>query len=101
MKNTKKPYWEMNAQELQKATAKYDKEFGGWDEFHPMTQRERTKYRRTLRRGRPKIGKGAKRVMVSIEGGLLKRADAYAKAQGLKRSELIAKSLETVLSRAG
>jgi len=43
--------------------------------------------------GRPVVGKGAKLVAVTIEKGLLKRADAYAKAHGLKRTELIAQGL--------
>jgi hypothetical protein len=51
-----------------------------------------------LRRGRPRVGKGAKRVLVTIERGLLKDADAYAKRRGLTRAALISKGLRTVLA---
>jgi len=42
----------------------------------------------------PKLGKhGTRIVSVTVEKSLLKRADAYAKANGIKRSELFARSL--------
>jgi metal-responsive CopG/Arc/MetJ family transcriptional regulator len=44
--------------------------------------------------GRPKLGKhGARAVTVTVEKSLLKQADAYAKANGMKRSELFATSV--------
>jgi len=49
--------------------------------------------------GRPKVGKGARAVNVTIERGLLERADARAKAEGVTRAQLIARGLEAVLSR--
>jgi hypothetical protein len=47
--------------------------------------------------GRPKIGRGTKMVAVTIEKGLLKRADAYAKRHGIKRARMIAQGLELVM----
>ena len=49
------------------------------------------------RRGRKKVGLGARRILVTVERGLLEEADAYAKANGLKRAELIAEGLRVVL----
>jgi hypothetical protein len=37
-------------------------------------------------------------VLVAIEGGLLRRADAYCKAKNLKRAELIAIGLQRAMS---
>lgn len=69
-------------------------------ESRPLNAKERAQWRKFKNKaGRPQIGKGAKMVALSIELGLLKRADAYAMQHGLKRSELIAKGLETVLGK--
>jgi hypothetical protein len=53
--------------------------------------------RRNRKVGRPKIGKGAKMVAITIELGLLKRADAFAKKHGMKRAEMVAKGLLSVM----
>jgi hypothetical protein len=69
----------------------------------PLNAKERALWKRVqrrLQRGRPKIGRGVKRVMVSVEAGLLQRADAYARKNHMKRSELIAKAIETIMSKA-
>ena len=50
--------------------------------------------------GRPKIGRGTKMVAVTIEKGLLKRADAYAKRHGIKRARMIAQGLQLVMAKA-
>ncbi|HEY8748103.1 MAG TPA: hypothetical protein VIM11_09020 [Tepidisphaeraceae bacterium] len=47
--------------------------------------------------GRPRLGKGTRVVSVTVEVDLLKRADAFATAQGLKRSELFTRGLKSVL----
>jgi hypothetical protein len=49
------------------------------------------------RGGRPKIGKGSQIVSLSVEKDLLDEADAYARRNGLNRSELISKSLRAVI----
>jgi hypothetical protein len=49
--------------------------------------------------GRPMLGKhGAKIVSVTVEKDLLRQADAYAKANGMKRSELFAVSVREKIS---
>jgi hypothetical protein len=52
-------------------------------------------------RGRPRIGEGSKSVLISLEKGLLDKADRFAKTKKISRSELIAKALRDVLSKAG
>lgn len=53
------------------------------------------------KRGRPKVGEGAKRVLVSIEQGLLAEADATASRLHVSRSELIARGLRAAIACAG
>jgi hypothetical protein len=98
MKKSQKPYWEMTTEELAEATKEYDKEFGGWDDFRPMTKAEREEYNRLVRRGRPKIGQGAQTVAISVEKNRLKKIDAFAKARGMSRSELLVSAAEKVIA---
>lgn len=51
--------------------------------------------------GRPRVGDGAKIVPVSIERGLLKEADSFAKRHKLKRSQMVAQGLRLVMQKAG
>jgi hypothetical protein len=67
----------------------------------PLPKADQARHGRARLRGRPKVGKGAKRVMVSVELGLLKKADGYAKKRGMTRSELIRRALVGVLGKAG
>ncbi len=48
--------------------------------------------------GRPKRGKGCKRVLVSMEKGLLQQADAFARTHKMTRSQLIARGLSLAMS---
>jgi len=96
----RKPYGKMDAAELAAATARYDRPFGGWEEFKPMTTADRRMHQQARRRGRPKVGRGAKRVMITVEKGLLKAADDYAKRVGMSRSELVANGIRSVLPKA-
>ncbi len=82
-------------------------------ETRPMTPAERRSWKATQARlqaghakppaakrprGRPVVGKGAKGVQVTIEGGLLAKADAYAKRNHMKRSELVAAGLRLAMA---
>lgn len=77
-----------------------DREFSR-AETKPLTVRQRkawNKFRKRRRSaGRPKVGEGAKVVSLTIEGGLLKRADALAKREGVSRAQLVARGLQMVL----
>lgn len=90
MTKTKKPLGRMNAKELAAATRKYDRPFGGWDEFGPLTPADRRLHAKARRRGRPRIGEGAAKIRISIESGLLRNVDRYAKRHGISRSKLFA-----------
>jgi metal-responsive CopG/Arc/MetJ family transcriptional regulator len=48
-----------------------------------------------------RVDKGAKIVPVSIERGLLKEADLFAKRHKLKRSQIVAQGLRLVMQKAG
>jgi hypothetical protein len=92
-----KPYDGMTAAELAKATSQYDKPWTGRGlPGKPLTPAQRAVHRRAAAKasaGRPMIGKGAKIVPVSIERGLLKQTDAFAKRHKLKRSQMVAQGL--------
>jgi hypothetical protein len=89
-----KKYWEMNAAELAAATKEFDEPFAV-DKSRGLTPAERRHWKR--QRGRPKIGQGFQRISVSIEKGLLKKADAFAKKCRISRSRLLAAALEGVM----
>ncbi len=79
--------------------APFDKEYlGPRLPGRALTPTERKKWERIRRGlGRPKIGQGAAIVPVSIERGLLKEVDAYARANHLKRSQMVAEGLRLVM----
>ena len=71
------------------------------DGFGPLTAEMHDCLRRAKRKvGRPRVGKGAVQVSVAIERGLLKRAEAFRKRNGMTRSELFVRGLETILHGA-
>jgi len=67
----------------------------------PLTASQRTLHARARRRGRPRKGKGAEIVSLSIEKDLLRSAERLAKAQGLSRSDLFSRGLRALLALAG
>ena len=98
MKN-KKPYWEMDADELREATRQYDKEMPGLP-GKPLSKSMREQLARARRRGRPRVGLGAEKIRVSLERSLLQEADKAAQRLHISRSELIARGLRSVLRKA-
>jgi hypothetical protein len=105
---TKKPlepllpgrYGRMDASELDEEVAKFDEEFIA-QTAKPLTAKERARDRRASRkRGRPRVGGGARRVLVTIEASLLRRSDVYADRHGLTRSALIARGLQELLGKS-
>jgi hypothetical protein len=74
----------------------------GPKDWRPLTAAQRRQWTRIKRKaGRPMVGKGAKIVPVSIERGLLKQVDSFAKQHKLKRSQMVAQGLRLVMKRAG
>jgi len=67
----------------------------------PLNARERRQWRAFKKKlGRPRIGKGTTNVSVSMEKGLLKKADRFAKAHGLSRSQLVANGVKAIIGSA-
>jgi len=66
----------------------------------PLTLAQRRLHERAVR-GRPRKGRGAQIVSLSIEKDLLRRAERLAKSQGLSRSELFSRGLRALLAVAG
>jgi hypothetical protein len=65
-----------------------------------LTTAERKQWNRIRRGlGRPRIGRGAAIVPVSIERGLLEEVDAFAQANHLKRSQMVAEGLKLVMRK--
>src|SRR5258707_6064468 len=94
---SRKRYQDMSLAELREATKEFDAEVIN-PPTRSLTAEERARFRRSVRgAGRPKVGLGYQRVMVSIEKGLLGEADKAARSQGVPRSELIALGLRLVL----
>ena len=77
-----------------------DKEFVA-DSFKTPSRGNRARWQRARKRGRPRIGKGAKVISLSMEQGLLNKADARARKEGISRAELIARALKNALRLAG
>ena len=99
-KHTKsnKQYWEMNKEELAAATAEFDREFVA-DEFgEPPSEALARLKRSNAKRGRPKVGNGVQVISLSVERGLLARADRLAKKLKISRAQLVRRGLEAVLA---
>ena len=98
--------------EKAKVAARYDAGAVPESELSPLTPAEREAWEATakkLRRshrerakanrgGRPVVGDGAKAVLVTIERRLLSEADAFAKANGMKRTQMVAAGLRLVMA---
>jgi hypothetical protein len=88
-------YSSLPAEELDRIAAPFDKEMVP---TRPLTPAMRAQGRRAKRkRGRPVVGEGAEKVLVTLERGLLRETDAYAKKHRKNRSQLVAEGLRAVL----
>lgn len=66
-----------------------------------LTKKQVRKLLQPPKGGRPKFGKsGTKIISATVEKDLLKQTDRYAKAHGMKRSEVIVEGLRLVLTRS-
>lgn len=94
----KKPYSKMSAKELAGSTKEFDKPLPP-GVARPMNSRERAHWRKaTAKRGRPKVGKGAVSVLMSMERGLLDDLDAYAKVAKVGRSKIVADAVKNYIT---
>jgi hypothetical protein len=95
----RKPYWEMTGEELEAATKDLDAPLVV-EASRPLTDSERRRWKSLKkRRGRPRVGRGFKRISVSIERGLLGRVNALARKRRVNRSKLLALVLEEAIAR--
>ena len=94
-------YARKTARELRSETARFDEDMVV-DKSRPLTTEER-EWREKLRRrpGRPRRGRGAKVISVSVEQELLTRSDALARSLGISRAMLIERGLKAVLAAQG
>jgi hypothetical protein len=95
----KKSWTKMTARELATATRKFNSGPG----LAPTTPapEELAKHLRAIHRGpgRPRLGKGAVRVLFTMDPKLLRRLDAYARKHGTKRSALISQSVKAYMDQ--
>lgn len=98
MKKLAKHPENMSAAELAEATKPFDTPYV-FEQARPLNRAERAEERR-LRCGRPRIGREiAKKISISMESGLLKKTDAYARKAGVNRSRLISDLVVAGLAR--
>jgi hypothetical protein len=69
-----------------------------YEQTQPLSAKGKLLWK-AAKRGRPKVGKGARRVLITIEGGLLGDADRAARDSGKNRSQFIADALRHALTR--
>jgi hypothetical protein len=68
----------------------------------PLTREQRKRWNRIKKNlgGRPKHGKyGTQIISVTVEKELLAQANAYARAKGMKRSELVTQGLKLAMQQ--
>lgn len=68
----------------------------------PLTAADRKLHALAARRGargRPKIGRGARRIQVTMEQSLLRRVDERAEELGMSRAGFLARAAEKMLGR--
>ncbi len=89
----------LSHEEKNREVAKYDRDIP-LSETRPLSAADRARLRRARKRGRPKIGAGAKRIQVTMERRLLKKVDQYARQHQMSRAELLAIAARKVLAGA-
>jgi hypothetical protein len=92
-------YGRMTVEEWDREVEKFDRENIA-DFARPLDKDLKARLERAKRRGRPPIGKGAQRVLVTIERDLLSQSDEYARVHGLSRAAVIAQGLKKLLKKA-
>lgn len=103
MKNPqKKWYSRLPAKRLDQTVEPFDREIDS-ESLKPLTPRMRLEERAARRRGRgrPRIGQGAARVLLSMERGLLEELDRHARKAKMTRAAFIAQAVRAELRRCG
>jgi hypothetical protein len=95
-----KPYTELTTDELREATKEFDEPLVMERLSRPMSQKERAAYLAAIKGPKANAPRRGRRVLITVQPELLRRADAYAKRQGLTRSELFAHGLQALMGSA-
>jgi hypothetical protein len=70
-----------------------------YENTRPLTPAARRALARAAGKGgRPRIGAGARRVNITVEQALLKKADTYARKHGLTRAAVVAEGLRKIIA---
>lgn len=89
----------LTPEDRERVAAEFDKEFVA-DTFRPLSAKSRRAWKRAkAKRGRPRVGEGSQRVMMTIERRLLREVDAAARRLGVSRSQLAARGLREVIGK--
>jgi len=81
--------------------AEFDREFVVDSFSAPSAQARQRWHRAKGKLGRPRVGKGAQVISVSMERGLLDLSDQLADKLGVTRASLIARGLRAILAAEG
>jgi hypothetical protein len=100
-RSNRKWYSRMSPTELDALVAPVDRPIDV-SEMRPLSpaMKKRVSAARRKKPGRPPVGKGAEKLRISMERGLLQKADRYARTHGLSRSELIAQGVRRLIDAA-
>jgi hypothetical protein len=99
-KNTRTPFLKMTPEQRTRAAREFAREIR-FEETRPLSEKGKLLWLRAKRgRGRPRVGRGSAKVLVTLERGLLEEADDFARKNRISRSALVAKGLRAVLPTA-
>jgi hypothetical protein len=99
-KPKKKSFFKMTPSERDADVRKFDKGLS-FEQLRPLSAKNQLLWEAAKRpRGRPRLGKGAVRVLVTLDPALLEQVDRYVTDRHLKRSQLIARALKNEMNRA-
>ncbi len=101
MNRTKRARRPLSGTEIARAVADLNEEFVVDTFGRPPAGAAAQWARARRKRGRPKKGRGAKVISVTIERTLLARSDALSRKMAITRAELIARGLKAVLAAEG
>lgn len=99
-KEKKKSFFKMTPSERDAEVKKFDAGLS-LDDLRPLSAKNTLLWEAAKRRrGRPRLGKGAVKVLVTMDPALLEQVDRYVKDRHLKRSQLISRALKNEMKRA-
>ena len=88
-------YSQLSPAELDQMAAPFDREFVPSRPLTPAMRKQDERAKR--KRGRPVIGEGSEKVLVTLERRLLRDTDSYARRVGRNRSNLVADGLRAII----